>query len=809
MVTGGGREPAEARVRRLVAWPVGGLIALLGLVFAGGGFYLASLGGSAYYLLAGLGLLATAFFLFRRDARALRLYALILVGTTAWGIAEVGFAGWQLVPRLVAPFLLAILFVPWLLKRQAGGRLPWTVPGFLLGLVLAVGLGAVIHAMGPADIADPLFDRGIAALPASRIQSQSVPAVSGAGEWLSYGNDTGGSRFSPLTQITPANAGQLQPVWTFHIGIGSAGKTGGLEVTPLKVGGNLYVCNGSSDVIAIDAETGKQVWRFKANVDATGVQIGACRGVTYYRAPGLTGPCAGRIISPTLDARLVALDAETGKPCEDFGTHGRVSLLGGMGHVIKGYYFATSAPAVIRGKVVLGGWVSDGQYWGEPPGVVRAFDAVTGRFAWAFDPGRPNDHSEPKGARTYTVATPNSWAPMSSDEALGLVYIPTGNATPDYYGAQRRPFDDRFSSSVIALDGETGAMRWTFQTTHHDLWDYDVPAQASLVDLPTSTGIVKALVQPTKRGEVFVLDRVTGKPLADVAEVKVPTKGAAPGERISPTQPFSVGMPSFRGPDLREKDMWGVSPIDQLFCRILFKRARYEGPLTPPGLTPAVIYPGFLGGTDWGGVSIDRDRNLMIINSNRVPVYAQLITRAEADKRGIRIATQGVRSDAPGGQAQAYTPYAGIILPFLSPTLSPCNEPPYGFITAVDLVTGKVVWHHPIGTARDSGPFGIASHLPILMGLPNTGGSIVTRGGVVFIAATQEKRIRALDVKTGRELWSAPLPAGGHATPASYWSDKSKRQFVVQAAGGNVTLISGVSDAIIAYALPSGSKTAH
>ena len=809
MVIMEGREPTATRVGRLVAWPIGGFFGLLGLAFAGGGGWLALLGGSLYYLLAGLGLLATAFLLVRRDGRAVRVYALILVGSAVWAIAEVGFAGWPLVPRLVGPFLLALLLLPWLLRRPAARRWPWTMPGFLLGLVVAIGLGALIHAFGPADPADPLYDRGIASVPAAVVQAQSVPAVSGTGEWLSYGNDTGGSRFSPLAQITPENVGRLQPVWTFHVGMGSAGRHGGLEVTPLKVGGNLYVCNSSSDVIAIDAETGKQVWRFNANADATGIQIGACRGVAYYRVPGATGACAARIISPTLDARLVALDAETGKPCEDFGTHGHVSLLGGMGHVIKGYYFVTSAPAVIRGKVVLGGWVSDGQYWGEPPGVVRAFDAVTGRFAWAFDPGRPDDHSEPTGERTYTRATPNSWAPMSSDEALGLVYIPTGNATPDYYGGQRRPLDDRYSSSVIALDGDTGAVRWTFQTTHHDLWDYDVPAQPSLVDLPTKDGVVKALVQATKRGEVFVLDRVTGKPLAQVAEVPVPTAGAAPGERISPTQPFSVGMPSFRGPNLREKDMWGVSPLDQLFCRIMFRRARYEGPLTPPGLTPNIVYPGFLGGTDWGGVSIDRDRNLMIINSNRVPVYAQLISRAEADRRGIRVSTHGVRSDAPGGQPQANTPYAGIIFPFLSPTLSPCNAPPYGMITAVDLVTRKVVWNRPIGTARESGPFGFASHLPIPMGLPNTGGSMVTRGGVVFIAATQEKRIRALDVKTGKELWSAPLPAGGHATPASYWSDKSKRQFVVQAAGGNVTLLSGTSDAIIAYALPSGNGSAR
>jgi quinoprotein glucose dehydrogenase len=393
---------------------------------------------------------------------------------------------------------------------------------------------------------------------------------------------------------------QLEVAWTFRIGAPPLGVDSKLEATPLKIGETLYLCTAVNDIIALDAATGQQKWRFNSGASHKDAPYGVCRGVAHFQIPGATGVCAGRIITNTIDARLIAVDARDGQPCPGFGTGGQTSLMTGMGNADPGYYYTSSAPTIVHGKIILGGWVSDGQFWGEPPGVIRAYDAVTGRFAWAFDPGQPNRHDEPAAADTYTLATPNGWGPMSADETLGLVYVPTGNSTPDFYGAQRRPFDDQYSSSVIALDADTGVVRWSFQTTHHDLWDYDVASQPTLVDLPMPDGSVqRALIQPTKRGEVFMLDRATGRPLATVEERAVPQRGRAPGEHLSPTQPFSVGLPSLAGPQLTERDMWGITPLDQLWCRILFRKAQYDGTMTPPGPVQTIISPGSGGGSNW------------------------------------------------------------------------------------------------------------------------------------------------------------------------------------------------------------------
>ncbi|MFP5435854.1 MAG: PQQ-binding-like beta-propeller repeat protein, partial [Alphaproteobacteria bacterium] len=471
----------------------------------------------------------------------------------------------------------------------------------------------------------------------------------------------------------------------------------------------------------------------------------------------------------------------------------------GLGQVDKGYYFVTSPPALVRGRLVLGGWVTDGQKIREPSGVIRAFDAVTGDFAWAFDIGRPDDHGLPAPGATFTPGTPNSWAPMSSDETLGLVYVPTGNATPDYFGGHRTANDDRYASSVIALDGMTGAVRWSFQTTHHDLWDYDVPAQPTLIDLP---GGVRGLLQPTKRGEIFFLDRATGKPILPVEERPVP-QGVVPGERLSKTQPYSVGIPSFTGPRPTEKGMWGLTPIDQAICRIRFREARFDGDMTPLSTQhPTITWPGYLGGIDWGGVSVDPRRALMIVNNNQVGNYNRLIPRAEANRRGIKPMNTVHMGDVGGPAAQQGVPYAAQIAPFLSPLAIPCQQPPYGRINAVDLKTGKMVWSRLLGTSRDSGPLALPTFVPIPMGVPNIGGSVATASGLTFIGATQEHAFRSYDTATGRLLWKARLPAGGNASPSSYWSNASGRQFVVIAAGGHGAMLSGSSDQLIAYALP-------
>jgi quinoprotein glucose dehydrogenase len=424
---------------------------------------------------------------------------------------------------------------------------------------------------------------------------------------------------------------------------------------------------------------------------------------------------------------------------------------------------------------------------------------VTGRFAWAFDLGRPDQHEEPPPGEQYTPSTPNSWAPMSVDEELGLVYAPTGNTTgSDYYGVLRRPFDERYSSSVVALEAASGEVRWSFQTVHHDLWDYDVPAQPVLVDIARADGTLRALIQATKTGEIFVLDRASGHPLFAVREQPAPARGAPAEERVAPTQPASVALPGFRGPALEERDMWGLTPIDQLWCRIRFKQARYDGIYTPPGTSPSIQYPGILGGIEWGSVSVDAQRGLMFVNASRVANYVRLLPRAEADALGRRPEGLGGRYM---DRAQIGTPYAVANPPFLSPLGVPCQRPPFGTLSAVNLRTGQLVWTRRLGSARDSGPFGIPSLLPLPLGTPNTGGSLATRSGLVFIGASQDRYLRAFAADSGKLLWQSRLPAGAQATPMTYRSGKSGRQFVLIAAGGSDTLRTQPGDYIIAYAL--------
>lgn len=781
------------------AWFACIILAVVAIPLFWGGIVLVWAGGSPYYLLAGMSVAISGWLAFRRDRRSLRLFGLFFAATLAWALWEVGVDGWQLAPRLAMPFGLGLCL--WLLAGRRGAiKAPPAWQGLVI-LVVAAATGITMHAFRP-DRLDPMLGMGRGAPSGGLVVLADADTV--AGDWRHYGGDRASTRYSPLDRITVDNVGQLQPVWTYHAGILRGGNSG-LEATPIKIGNRLFLCTGYNDVIALDAAIGREIWRHRGKSNLTNVGLATCRGVAWYRVPAATGLCAERIIAGTVDARLLALDAATGTPCADFGRNGQVSLLAGMGEVRKGNYYVTSAPTVARGRVVIGGWVSDGEAWGEASGVIRAFDAVNGKLAWAWDMGRPDRKGVPPSGEAYTHSTPNAWAPMSADDELGLVYVPTGNTNPDYFGAPRRPFDERYSSSVVALDARTGALRWSFQTAHHDLWDYDVASPPSLIDMKVGGIMRKALVQPTKRGEIFVLDRTTGKPIKPVEEKKVPTAGAVPEERVAPTQPFSTAMPSFRGADLIESDMWGITPFDQLWCRIRFRRARYEGTMTPPGLVPNIAYPGFVGGMNWGGVSVDPSSGILIANTMRVPVTVQLVPRKEAERQGIRLTGARTGKHQLGWMMQANTPYAAKVAPFLSPLGIPCNAPPYGLVSAVDLASGKLVWSRRLGSARDSGPLGLPSMLPLEMGLPNIGGSIITRGGLVFIAASTERSLKALDARTGRELWSARLPTGGHATPMTYLAPNG-RQFVVIAAGGNRVLNTPPGDTLMAFALPEGSR---
>ncbi len=781
------------------------VLAIVGAVLFVGGIILTTAGGSFYYLIAGVMALASGVLIWRGDRRGAWVYGALLAVTLAWSIWEVGGNVWQLVPRLTAPFVLGLgLLLPGV--RRAPRHAPVSariggLPAFGAALVAALVVGIALNAAGPGTPADPIWQTGGPVAAPGRLAQATTSATAATGEWQAYGNDQGGSRFSPLDQINAGNVQNLKVAWEADTGPKPKGAyTGGLEVTPIMIGDSLYICNNYDGVIAYDAKTGKRRWSFQMTDSASGKP---CRGVTYYRVPGATGACAERIYAVSQVPDLVALDARTGRLCSGFATAGRYDLRRGMSPAPFGIYYVSSAPQLVRGKLVVGGGILDNQFWGAPSGVIRAFDAVTGKLSWAFDVGQPNRKGEPPVGDTYTRSTPNSWAPLSADERLGLVYLPMGNSTPDLYGKQRRPFDDANSSSIIAIEADSGNVRWRFQATHHDLWDYDMPSQPTLVDVPTASGMRPALIAPTKRGEIFVLDRATGRPIRTVREVAVPQGGNGPGDRLSPTQPFSVGMPSFRGANLREVDMWGLTPIDQMLCRIQFKQARYEGPLTPIGLDrPTIVQPGYGGGVNWGSVSVDPERGIMIVPWMNLPTKSQLITRAEANRRGnVLEPTHGPTNTK---NPMANTPYGAANGPFQSFLGVPCTSPSWGNMSAVDLATGRVIWSKPFGTAADTGPLGIHSHVPFTMGVPFSGGGITTRGGLTFIAASVEQAIRAYDVSSGKELWKARLPAGGQATPMTYRAP-SGRQFVVIATGGKPTLKTTQGTKLVTFAIPTAN----
>lgn len=764
------------------------LIGLLGFAMGTGGAYLLTLGGSPYYLIAGIAMVASAVLIWRGHRRGGWLYALVCLGTLIWALAETGLNGWGLVPRLGMVLSLGLLL---LIIRAARGDCPALRKGTiaLVAVLLIAGAVSLYSARGPA-----------------RDDATGQRLAIASTDWTDIGGGDGANeRFSPIDQITPANVSGLKIAWTARLGL-PKDLVGSLEGTPIKVGGNLYICDMENRVHALDAETGKSIWVFDPKMDKTGVAMAVCRGVTYVPIADMPADahCARRIIATTYDARLIALDARDGTRCQDFGTNGEVSTLDRISPAPRGYYYHTSPAMFVRGKLVIGGSVLDGQKIKEPSGVIRAFDARTGQFAWAWDMGRPGDNGLPPEGEYFTPGTPNAWAPLAADEKNGLVFAPLGNATPDYLMTHRTPEMNRYASSVVALDAETGALRWHFQTAHLDVWDYDVASPPTLVDYPVNGGTRPALVQATKRGQTFVLDRLTGEPLVPVTERKVP-QGPVKGERVSPTQPYSA-LPSLMGDKLTEARMWGMTPLDQLWCRIKFREARYEGEFTPITERPTIVYPSYIGGSNWQGVAYDPTRNLLAVNVNHFPMYNRMIPRAEADKMGVKAMEKGVQELDVVNWAQIGTPYSTQTLKFMSPLGTPCNEPPFGSLGMINLKTGKFEWHAPLGKARDIGPFGLRSRLPFAIGTPQLGGSLMTSSGLLFIGGTQENTFRAFNSETGELLWEDRLPAGAHANPMTYYSDKSGRQFVVVAASGHPQMANGFEDFLIAYALPINKR---
>jgi quinoprotein glucose dehydrogenase len=631
------------------------------------------------------------------------------------------------------------------------------------------------------------------------IVSAAAAAVPDAG-WPAYGGDAGGTRYSALSQITPANVADLKVAWVFRSGELGQGvkdwKRSAFEATPILYDGTLFFTTSSTDVLAVNAATGTLRWRHdsQARKDLH-YSDGVSRGVSLWvdEASPANAVCHARIYAPTLDARLLALDAATGKPCADFAENGAINLLKDIRSQFKEGdewldYLVTSPPAVLDGKIIVGSSIGDNRAVLEELGTVRAFDARSGQLVWSWDP-IPRDPSNPvyhdwDAESLKSASAANAWAPLSVDPLRHLVFVPTGSASPDFFGGTR-PGDNRWANSVVALDGATGALRWGQQLVHHDLWDYDVGSQPTLAEIVHRGQRVAAVIQATKTGFLFTFDRDTGAPLFPIVEKPVP-QDAMPGEHPSPTQPFPTAPPPLaRQAPVVPDDAWGLAWFDTRGCRKRIESYRSEGIFQPPSVKDSLMQPGNAGGSNWGGIAFDPKRQLAVANTMDLPFVVALIPRAEWDAQRA-----DSRYDDFEFARQKGTPYGMRRTTFKSDLGIPCVKPPWGRLTAIDMQHGTIKWQIPLGDP----PF---IHLNI--GVPGIGGPIATAGGLIFIAASLDDHLRAFDTDTGKRLWEVNLPAGGQATPMTY--SINGRQFLVIAAGGYKG-DSTRGDYVIAYALP-------
>jgi membrane-bound PQQ-dependent dehydrogenase (glucose/quinate/shikimate family) len=616
-------------------------------------------------------------------------------------------------------------------------------------------------------------------------------------DWPNYGNDPGGMRHSALAQINRDNVSKLKEAWVYHTGDVSDGHDGrrrsGFETTPILVDGKLYLTTPFNRVIALDPTTGKQLWAYDPKIDQT-LDYGdglINRGVATWidSARAANKMCKRRIFESTLDARLIALDAVTGVPCSDFGSSGQVDLRGvpgyqhgGTGKPSKGWYHMTSPPVTIDELVIVGSAIDDNNRVDMASGVVRAFDARTGILRWSWDPIplKINHAHSP-----WLTGAANAWSIMTVDSARDLVFVPTGSASPDYYGGLR-PGDDKWANSVVALHAKSGTVAWGFQLVHHDLWDYDTASPPLLASVSHDGKKIPVVIQGNKTGFLYVLDRDTGKPIFPVEERAVP-QSDVPGEKTSPTQPIPLAPPPLAPQHISPEDAWGPTPADRESCREAIRKLRNEGIFTPPSLQGTLAAPGNVGGMNWSGYTYDPQNNLLIVNTNNLIARVRLILREKPS----------ANNDDEEYGPQHGTPY-GMLRRFLqSPSDLPCGSPPWGTLTAVDMEKGTIRWQVPLGSMQNFG----GKHGAVPPGSISLGGPISTEGGLVFIAGTTDARMRAFNVETGEELWSAPLPAAGNATPMTY--AVNGKQYLVIAAGGHQRIPEEpLGDALVAFALP-------
>ncbi|MEC7077585.1 MAG: membrane-bound PQQ-dependent dehydrogenase, glucose/quinate/shikimate family [Pseudomonadota bacterium] len=734
------------------------------------GATLLGMGGTPYYVVAGLAMLVAAWDLFCGRPRGFVIFSGVLLLTLAWAVYESGSGFWTVGSRIWIIGLFAVWLCLPMIRR---GLWPQPIPK--LFSLRSVQLSAVASALVLGAMCVNQFSSTNVVF-----EPKQYGPAQNASDWNAYGGNKAGTRYAPFETINANNVNQLQRAWEVRTGV--AGRFSG---TPLQIGDGIYLCTAQNVMISLDPDSGEERWRFDPKNETPPYSLfGNCRGVTYYKLEDVAdgAQCKERIFTATTDARLIAVDKDTGLPCEDFGNDGQISLLAGMGEVKPYYYFVTSPATVASGVLVVGGWVMDNQEVEEPSGVVRAYDPKTGKLAWAWDIGREGNTQMPPDGESYTRGTPNVWSLTSADDELGLVYLPTGNATPDYFGAHRTDAMEKYASSIVAVDATTGLTRWHFQTTHHDIWDYDVPSQPTLVDLTLDGERRKAVIVPTKRGELFMLDRETGELLTEVTERPVPQTDLE-NEWSAPTQPFSTGMPTFAYPLITESKMMGITPFDQIACRKTLLDLRYEGPLTPPSEQGTLLYPGPGGGMNWGSVAVDERRQLMVVNNMHLPFTVHMIpreqdpaTNGEGPSRGYGI----------GGQ-QRGTPFSARVDMFSSPLGIPCIQPPFGEMAVVDLTTQEIVWRRPVGTAAISLPGGRVG-VPLEMGTPFSAGSIVTAGGLIFNGGVMDGYFRALDLFSGEELFADPLHAASGATPMSYVSPKTGKQYVLLTLPGEAAI---------------------
>jgi quinoprotein glucose dehydrogenase len=603
--------------------------------------------------------------------------------------------------------------------------------------------------------------------------------------WEYWGGDAGGTRFSSLNQITPANVDNLVRAWQFRTGDLDSRPPAAMartkfEATPLFVEDSLILCSPFNEVIALDPGTGEQKWRYdpKISNEQRPANRFNCRGVAHWvdTQATETAACRARILMGTNDARIIALDARTGIPCADFGDNGEVKLDIGMPLLWPGEFQITSSPVVSRGVVIVGSSISDNVRVHGPSGAVRAFDARSGKPRWSWDPLVRNG---------IEAGAANVWAPMSTDEARGLVFLPTSSPSPDFFGG-KRPGNNANANSVVALRAETGELVWSFQTVHHDVWDYDLPAQPTLTRIDTGAGMRDVVIQPTKSGFLFVLDRDTGQPVWPVEERPVP-QGGVEGEQLSPTQPFPTHVPVLLPQKFSADDIFKPIPIvGSPACEKQIAATRNDGLFTPPSTQGTLIYPMTGGGVNWGSAAFDPVSQILYVNTSRAIHIVRLIPRAEAD---AYTPPKGIELGQQRGAAYAMTRQLAM-----SPLGIPCNKPPWGVMVAVDLKAGKILWQSSVGTAEDRAPLGIAFR----WGTPLVSGVVVTAGGLVFTGAV-DSYLRALDAKSGAELWQGRLPVPGIANPMTYlWKGE---QYVVIAAGGHSEIGTPIGDSVVAFRL--------